>query len=92
MYIRGVAEEEFVIISLTGWGLLFYGGYKFFTGGKKDKEELARVLAVITSASVTCVSWGLMLLAVITSAFGTCVSWVWDVYRKITRYNHSSDA
>ncbi|XP_048235379.1 uncharacterized protein LOC8277662 isoform X2 [Ricinus communis] len=33
-------EEHFVIISLTGWGLLFYGGYKFFTGGKKDKEEV----------------------------------------------------
>ncbi|GAV85364.1 hypothetical protein CFOL_v3_28802, partial [Cephalotus follicularis] len=32
-------EEHFVIVSLTGWGLLFYGGYKFFTGGKKDKKE-----------------------------------------------------
>ncbi|GLT74761.1 hypothetical protein SLA2020_465390 [Shorea laevis] len=32
-------EEHFVIISLSGWGLLLYGGYKFFTGGKKDKAE-----------------------------------------------------
>ncbi|XP_010268814.1 PREDICTED: uncharacterized protein LOC104605664 [Nelumbo nucifera] len=32
-------EEHFVIVSLSGWGLLFYGGYKFFTGGKKDKKE-----------------------------------------------------
>nr|XP_016498181.1 PREDICTED: uncharacterized protein LOC107816915 [Nicotiana tabacum] len=32
-------EEHFVIISLSGWGLLFYGGYKLFTGGKKNKEE-----------------------------------------------------
>ncbi|XP_043712325.1 uncharacterized protein LOC122661075 [Telopea speciosissima] len=32
-------EEHFVIVSLSGWGLLFYGGYKFFTGGKKDKED-----------------------------------------------------
>lgn len=30
---------QFVIVSLTGWGLLFYGGYKFFTKGKKDKQE-----------------------------------------------------
>ncbi|KAL9441304.1 hypothetical protein AB3S75_019895 [Citrus x aurantiifolia] len=32
-------EEHFVIVSATGWGLLFYGGYKFFTGEKKDKKE-----------------------------------------------------
>ncbi|KAL5547996.1 hypothetical protein UlMin_003227 [Ulmus minor] len=33
-------EEHFVIVSLTGWGLLIYGGYKFFTKGKKeDKQE-----------------------------------------------------
>ncbi|KAL4202011.1 hypothetical protein AMTRI_Chr02g261660 [Amborella trichopoda] len=32
-------EEHFVIVSLSGWGLLFYGGYKFFTGGKKGKQE-----------------------------------------------------
>ncbi|KAK8627196.1 hypothetical protein V6N13_134817 [Hibiscus sabdariffa] len=34
-------EEHFVIVSLTGWGLLFYGGYKFLTGGKGKKEENA---------------------------------------------------
>nr|GMD84059.1 uncharacterized protein LOC109150541 [Ipomoea batatas]GMD90151.1 uncharacterized protein LOC109150541 [Ipomoea batatas] len=32
-------EEHFVLISLSGWGLVFYGGYKLFTGGKKDKKE-----------------------------------------------------
>ncbi|XP_034679318.1 uncharacterized protein LOC117909394 isoform X2 [Vitis riparia] len=32
-------EEHFVIVSLSGWGLLFYGGYKFFTKGKKDNKE-----------------------------------------------------
>ncbi|KAL3353177.1 hypothetical protein AABB24_020928, partial [Solanum stoloniferum] len=32
-------EEHFVIVSLTGWGLAFYGGYKLFTGGKKEKKE-----------------------------------------------------
>ncbi|KAH7842020.1 hypothetical protein Vadar_000569 [Vaccinium darrowii] len=33
-------EEHFVIISLAGWGALIYGGYKFFTKGKKeDKAE-----------------------------------------------------
>ncbi|KAG8386272.1 hypothetical protein BUALT_Bualt03G0131800 [Buddleja alternifolia] len=30
---------KFVIVSLAGWGLLFYGGYKFFTGDKKDNKE-----------------------------------------------------
>ncbi|XP_061376588.1 uncharacterized protein LOC133318591 [Gastrolobium bilobum] len=32
-------EEHFVIVSLTGWGVLFYSGYKFFTRGKDKKEE-----------------------------------------------------
>ncbi|XP_012070648.1 uncharacterized protein LOC105632806 isoform X2 [Jatropha curcas] len=32
-------EEHFVIISLAGWGTLFYGGYKLFTRGKKEKKE-----------------------------------------------------
>ncbi|KAM3220524.1 putative protein isoform X2 [Capsicum chacoense] len=30
---------EFVIISLTGWGFSFYGGYMLFTGGKQEKKE-----------------------------------------------------
>ncbi|XP_012088352.1 uncharacterized protein LOC105646993 [Jatropha curcas] len=34
-------EEHFVIVSLSGWGLLFFGGYKLFTGGKgKNQEKL----------------------------------------------------
>ncbi|CAM6129725.1 unnamed protein product [Calypogeia fissa] len=28
-------EEQFVLLSLAGWGLVFYGGYKAATGGKK---------------------------------------------------------
>ncbi|XP_057465990.1 uncharacterized protein LOC130755584 [Actinidia eriantha] len=32
-------EEHFVIVSLAGWGLLFFGGYKFFTQGKNEKKE-----------------------------------------------------
>ncbi|XP_021832389.1 uncharacterized protein LOC110772266 [Prunus avium] len=32
-------EEHFVIVSLSGWGLLIFGSYKFFTGGKGKKEE-----------------------------------------------------
>ncbi|KAJ0631608.1 hypothetical protein HanLR1_Chr17g0655851 [Helianthus annuus] len=31
-------EEHFVIISLTGWGLAIFGGYKAFSGGKKKDE------------------------------------------------------
>ncbi|KAK2975333.1 hypothetical protein RJ640_004533, partial [Escallonia rubra] len=30
-------EEHFVIVSLGGWGLLFYGGYKFLMEGKKEE-------------------------------------------------------
>ncbi|XP_044466732.1 uncharacterized protein LOC123196707 [Mangifera indica] len=33
-------EEHFVIVSLSGWGLLFFGGYKMFTGGKVKEEKL----------------------------------------------------
>ncbi|KMT02008.1 hypothetical protein BVRB_9g208780 [Beta vulgaris subsp. vulgaris] len=34
-------EEHFVIVSLTGWGLLITGSYKFFTRGKGKKEQVA---------------------------------------------------
>ena len=27
---------QFVLLSLDGWGLLIYSGYKFLIGGKKD--------------------------------------------------------
>ncbi|ESQ50471.1 hypothetical protein EUTSA_v10002120mg [Eutrema salsugineum] len=33
-------EEHFVLISLSGWGLLFYSGYKLFTGGKEEKKPV----------------------------------------------------
>ncbi|CAA3013428.1 uncharacterized protein LOC111368601 isoform X1 [Olea europaea subsp. europaea] len=33
-------EEHFVIVSLSSWGLLFFGRYKFFTEGKKNNEKL----------------------------------------------------
>ncbi|GFQ06245.1 hypothetical protein PHJA_002768500 [Phtheirospermum japonicum] len=32
-------EEHFVIVSLTGWGLLIFGGYKLFAGGKKEEVQ-----------------------------------------------------
>ncbi|XP_044487715.1 uncharacterized protein LOC123212585 isoform X3 [Mangifera indica] len=32
-------EHHFVIVSLSGWGLIFYGSYKYLTRGKKDKTE-----------------------------------------------------
>ncbi|XP_074301705.1 uncharacterized protein LOC141633125 [Silene latifolia] len=31
-------EEHFVIVSLSGWGLLIYGGYKLFSGGKGEEK------------------------------------------------------
>ncbi|XP_021726036.1 uncharacterized protein LOC110693208 isoform X2 [Chenopodium quinoa] len=32
-------EEQFVIVSLAGWGTLFYGSYKFFVRDKKEKKD-----------------------------------------------------
>ncbi|WCJ30648.1 hypothetical protein M5689_012194 [Euphorbia peplus] len=32
-------EEHFVIVSLSGWAVAIFGGYKLFTGGKGKKEE-----------------------------------------------------
>ncbi|KAB1226209.1 Heat shock 70 kDa protein 16 [Morella rubra] len=32
-------RNKFVIVSLSGWGLLFFSRYKFFTGGKGKKAE-----------------------------------------------------
>ncbi|KAJ9560658.1 hypothetical protein OSB04_005818 [Centaurea solstitialis] len=32
-------EEHFVILSLSGWGLLIFSGYKFFTKGKNKEEK-----------------------------------------------------
>ncbi|KAJ1294702.1 hypothetical protein BS78_01G165800 [Paspalum vaginatum] len=32
-------EEHFVLASLSGWGLLGYGGFKLFGGKKEDKIE-----------------------------------------------------
>ncbi|KAF5478729.1 hypothetical protein F2P56_005267 [Juglans regia] len=43
-------EEHFVIVSLAGWGLLFYGGYKFFTKGKKNKKRRSESWRKITLA------------------------------------------
>uniref|UniRef100_A0A0A0L362 Uncharacterized protein n=1 Tax=Cucumis sativus TaxID=3659 RepID=A0A0A0L362_CUCSA len=31
-------REHFVIVSLTGWGLVLYGAYDFFTKGKKEEK------------------------------------------------------
>ncbi|KAG2547679.1 hypothetical protein PVAP13_9KG115500 [Panicum virgatum] len=31
-------EEHFVLASLSMWGGLIYGGYKFFAGGKKEEK------------------------------------------------------
>ncbi|XP_039114696.1 uncharacterized protein LOC120250026 [Dioscorea cayenensis subsp. rotundata] len=36
-------EEHFVLVSLSGWGLLIYGGFKLFGGKKETKEVVAEV-------------------------------------------------
>ncbi|KAJ6828736.1 uncharacterized protein M6B38_332565 [Iris pallida] len=33
-------EEHFVLASLSGWGLLIYGGYNVFAGKKETNEEV----------------------------------------------------
>ncbi|KAH9618070.1 hypothetical protein KSS87_014508 [Heliosperma pusillum] len=33
-------EEHFVLVSLSGWGLLIFGGYKLFSGGKVIEEKV----------------------------------------------------
>jgi len=38
-------EEQFVFVSLAGWGLIFYGGYKAATGGKKAPKTDAPAAA-----------------------------------------------
>ncbi|KAK3021085.1 hypothetical protein RJ639_046106, partial [Escallonia herrerae] len=48
---------KFVIASLTGWGLLIFGGYKLFSGGSKKEESrdssvnIAREMSVLSSAN-----------------------------------------
>ncbi|KAI3717297.1 hypothetical protein L1987_68834 [Smallanthus sonchifolius] len=37
-------EEHFVIISLSGWGLVIFGGYNAFSGGKKKDEKLVEAV------------------------------------------------
>ncbi|XVE80214.1 hypothetical protein DITRI_Ditri14bG0121800 [Diplodiscus trichospermus] len=32
-------KEQFYFVSLTGGGLLFYGGYKYFTGDNKEEKK-----------------------------------------------------
>jgi threonine/homoserine/homoserine lactone efflux protein len=32
---------QFVFVSLAGWGVLIYGGYKLFAGGSKEKKDTA---------------------------------------------------
>nr|ACG30863.1 hypothetical protein [Zea mays]ACG31954.1 hypothetical protein [Zea mays] len=34
-------EEHFVLASLSMWGVIFYGGYKLFSGKKETKTEAA---------------------------------------------------
>lgn len=43
---------QFVIVSLTGWGILIFGGYKFFTRGKGKKEEVFIFLKFNPSAEI----------------------------------------
>lgn len=32
-----ITALQFVIVSLSGWGLVIFGGYKLFGGGKKEE-------------------------------------------------------
>ncbi|XP_062018211.1 uncharacterized protein LOC133734613 [Rosa rugosa] len=39
-------KEHFLTVSLAGWGLLIYGGYKLFTGDKVKKESKKEEITV----------------------------------------------
>ncbi|XAR67535.1 hypothetical protein NMG60_11002322 [Bertholletia excelsa] len=41
-------EEHFVIVSLYGWGLLFFSGYKFFTGEGRRRIPLSSTFILLT--------------------------------------------
>lgn len=36
-YMMDLLLLQFVIVSLSGWGLLIFGGFKAFSGGKKEE-------------------------------------------------------
>ncbi|PWA63102.1 hypothetical protein CTI12_AA357150 [Artemisia annua] len=47
-------EEHFVIVSLAGWGLAIFGGYKAFSGGKKEEpmpDSVEEFVSAFISAS-----------------------------------------
>lgn len=61
---------QFVIVSLAGWGTLFYGGYKFFTKGKReDKEEVIISWTHCWNKHWSCLSNLLVTYRVTTSLF-----------------------
>lgn len=51
---RNLLLLQFVIASLTGWGLVFYGGYKLFSGGKKEKKEEVHFLLLNKCFGIFC--------------------------------------
>ncbi|KAK4269989.1 hypothetical protein QN277_023079 [Acacia crassicarpa] len=45
-------KEEHFVISLIGWGLLLYGGYKIFTRGKEKRVLGAAIHGNITKGHI----------------------------------------
>ncbi|CAI5463842.1 unnamed protein product [Closterium sp. Yama58-4] len=46
-------EEHFVFVSLGGWGLVFYGAYRAFSGGKKAEPAQEAAPAATEAAAVS---------------------------------------
>ncbi|CAI7898392.1 unnamed protein product [Closterium sp. NIES-54] len=44
-------EEHFVFVSLGGWGLVFYGAYRAFSGGKKAEPAQEAAPAATEAAA-----------------------------------------
>lgn len=45
-FFHGFVLLQFVIVSLAGWGVLIFSGYKFFTGGEGKKDEVFHLLTL----------------------------------------------
>lgn len=47
-----ISDLQFVIVSLSGWGLVFFGGYKALSGGKKEEVLSCSLLELLNPISL----------------------------------------
>ena len=63
---------QFVIVSLTGWGVVIFGGYKFFTRGNGKKDEVVYFTDSLSSGSFTVVIF--CCLGIVCVAYKSCMN------------------